>query len=121
MNNSGIAVSSIVRFYKIKIHDIWIVCDDINLPIGKLRIREKGSSGGHNGIKSIISHLGRNDFPRFRIGVGPLPKGADTSAYVLGAFKKKEETVIDEIISKTAKSITYALEHGIKNTMDMFN
>ena len=77
MNNSGISVGEIARFYKIEPRDILVVVDDINLPLGRMRIRSKGSAGGHNGLKSVIAHLGSADFPRLRVGVDPCPPHYD--------------------------------------------
>ncbi|HCA67737.1 MAG TPA: aminoacyl-tRNA hydrolase, partial [Candidatus Jacksonbacteria bacterium] len=109
MNNSGEAVLKIARFYKIKLDRIWIVYDDIDLQLGTLRIRKKGSSGGHNGVQSIIDKLGSREFQRFRLGVGPVPSEIDPADFVLSNFLKEEQKTADEMISSAALAITSAL------------
>jgi len=109
MNNSGEAVLKISRFYKIQLERIWIVYDDIDLQLGTLRIRKKGSSGGHNGVQSIIDKLGSREFQRFRLGVGPVPSEIDPADFVLSNFLKEEQKTADEMISSAALAITSAL------------
>ena len=99
MNNSGISVRQAAAFYKIPAEEILVVSDDINLPLGKMRLRAKGSAGGHNGLKSIIAHLGSQDFPRLRIGVDPCPPNFDQAAWVLGHFSKSDRATVDKAIS----------------------
>ena len=95
MNLSGESVWSLVYFYKIMPEDeLLIIYDDVSLDVGQLRIRKKGSAGGHNGIKSIISHLGSSEFPRIKVGVGEKPKDYDLADYVLGKFSKAERAVM---------------------------
>lgn len=105
MNESGQAVAKIARFYKIPLERIWIVYDDIDLPLGTLRIRKSGSSGGHNGAQSIIEALGSNKFPRFRLGIGPVPSGVDPADFVLSPFTKEEQKTTDEMIQRAASAI----------------
>ncbi len=102
MNNSGVAVGEFVRFYKIELADILIVTDDINLPLGRMRIRSKGSAGGHNGLKSIIAHLGSQEFSRLRIGVDPCPQGHDLISWVLGNFSSSERLMIDRSVERAS-------------------
>ena len=102
MNLSGESLRPIMDFYKLEPEDFIIIHDDIDLDVGRLRIRRKGSAGGHNGLKSIISHLGSMDFPRVKIGVGEKPKGYDLADYVLGHFYKRRtgqslRNVFDEV------------------------
>lgn len=112
MNNSGEAVRDIVSFYKIPPQNIIVLVDDINFDTGVLRIRPKGSDGGHNGLKSIIYHLNSDQFPRIRIGVGAKPHpDADLAAHVLGRFSKDEISVLDN----SAKNVCEAIKLIIKN------
>ena len=97
MNLSGESIRSLVDYYKIDgEHELLVIYDDINLGVGQLRIREKGSAGGHNGIKNIIAHLGTQVFPRIRVGVGEKPSRYDLADYVLGHFSRAEKELMDE-------------------------
>ena len=122
MNLSGESVRELVDYYKIDPEDeLIIIYDDINLAPGKLRIREKGSAGGHNGIKSIISNLGTQEFSRIRIGVGEKPKGWDLADYVLGRFSKEEEPTIREALQNTVQACSTILNEDIRTAMNKFN
>ncbi|MCR5149045.1 MAG: aminoacyl-tRNA hydrolase [Eubacterium sp.] len=121
MNLSGEAVGEIVRFYKLSPADIIILYDDIDLDIGKLRIRAKGSAGGHNGIKSIISHIGTETFDRVRIGVGHKPEGWDLADFVLSRFSKDELPIVRESVSRAADAIEVMITSGIEAAMNKFN
>ena len=121
MNLSGEAVRELKDFYKVKNDDIIIIYDDISLDVGQLRIRKKGSAGGHNGIKSIISHLNSEEFPRIKIGVGDKPKGWDLADYVLGRFSDEENTVIREVLKRTSDACTYMITQGMDASMNQFN
>ncbi len=122
MNLSGESVQELVHYYKIDIaSELIVIYDDISLPPGKLRIRAKGSAGGHNGVKSIISCLGSDTFPRIRIGVGEKPAGWDLADYVLGRFPGKEEPAIREALAKVAKACGVMMEQGIGAAMNQFN
>ncbi len=116
MNLSGKAVRVLVDFYHIAPADLWIIYDDIDLPLGTIRIREKGSAGTHNGMKSIIEHLGTENFPRIRIGVenrgSELRKKRDLSSYVLSDFHKEEKKDIKDAISRGISALEYALTHN---------
>jgi PTH1 family peptidyl-tRNA hydrolase len=98
MNLSGESVRELVDFYKVNPEEVIIIYDDISLAVGQLRLRAKGSAGGHNGIKSIISHLGTQEFPRIKVGVGDKPKGWDLADYVLSRFNDEEQPRIREAI-----------------------
>ncbi|MEK7075538.1 MAG: aminoacyl-tRNA hydrolase, partial [Patescibacteria group bacterium] len=100
MNDSGVAATSLVRGLKISLENLVVVCDDIDLPIGRIRIRKKGSSGGHKGIESIIQHLKSNEFPRLRLGIGKSPQGMDPKEYVLKNFTKEENLLVKKAIDK---------------------
>lgn len=121
MNNSGECVREAADFYKVENEDIAVICDDINLDVGRLRIRAKGSAGGHNGLKSIIAHLGGEDFPRFRVGVGKKPDGWDLADHVLSRFPKEDDDVIREVIKRTADAIAEWLASDIGTSMNRYN
>ncbi|MAF14248.1 MAG: aminoacyl-tRNA hydrolase [Parcubacteria group bacterium] len=122
MNNSGQAVKSLLNFYKIKSPDLWVIHDDIDLPIGKIRISQNSSAAGHNGIKSIINELGTKEFVRFRIGIQPLtPMKVPTDKYVLQKINKTDKVKVDEVVQKTIAAIDLALDQGISETMNEFN
>lgn len=121
MNNSGLAVREAAVFYKVPADHIIIIYDDIALPLGQLRLRKSGSAGGHNGIKSIISHLGTQDFPRIRIGVGSNKGEGDLVDYVLGVFSKEEQKTIDEATDRAAEAVQCILEEGMEKAMNRFN
>lgn len=117
MNNSGICVSQIVNFYKIETSNILVIHDDMDLKLGEVRFRIKGSSGGHNGIKSIISMLGTQDFKRIKIGIGK-PDEITTVDYVLGKFSKKEKTLIDEATGFVNRFLKEYIESNESNAFD---
>ncbi len=122
MNLSGESVRELVDYYKIDPEEeLIVVYDDINLAPGKLRIRPKGSAGGHNGIKNIIAHLGTQVFPRVRIGVGEKPKGWDLADYVLGRFSGEEEPVIREALDKAAQACVEIMNEDVSSAMNKFN
>jgi len=122
MNLSGESVRQLVDYYKIDPgEELIVIYDDVALEPGKLRIRAKGSAGGHNGIKNIISHLGSQEFMRIRIGVGEKPKGWDLADYVLGRFPKEEEPTIREALEKAADACSVIMTAGINAAMNQFN
>lgn len=105
MNASGEAVKKLLAFYKLSATDIFVLCDDVDLPCGVVRLREKGSAGTHNGLKSIIEQIGEG-FPRLRIGIGPKPEGEDLAAWVLSAPPQSEREKIEEALQKLPEMIT---------------
>jgi PTH1 family peptidyl-tRNA hydrolase len=128
MNLSGEAVATLVRHYHISRGDLIIIYDDLDIPLGKIRIRERGSSGGHKGVKSIISKLGGQDFPRIRVGIAPLDVRADTLfretdtiEYVLSDFTAKEKTVVKEVYSEVADAVDCIITEGVTAAMNRFN
>jgi PTH1 family peptidyl-tRNA hydrolase len=122
VNLSGQAANSIVKRKKIDLKDLLVVCDDINLSLGEIRIRGKGSDGGHNGLRSIIDALGSQAFARLRIGVGsPAQRAGGLSHYVLGRFNRQENKVISETIEKAAGASELWIEEGIERAMNRFN
>jgi PTH1 family peptidyl-tRNA hydrolase len=122
MNLSGESVRELVDYYKINPkEELIVIYDDINLAVGKLRIRAKGSAGGHNGIKNIIAHLGGQEFPRIRIGVGEKPAGWDLVDHVLGRFPKEEEPVVREALQNAVKACEVILAQDVNVAMNQFN
>jgi len=122
MNNSGMAVGSVSRFYRIPIERILVVYDELALPLGTIRIREKGSSAGHNGVKSIISHVGTQNFPRIRVGIDQPPQGRHGQIdWVLNRFTADEQKVVDEVISRAADAVEAILSGGIERAMNFYN
>jgi PTH1 family peptidyl-tRNA hydrolase len=127
MNGSGSAVSLISQFYKIDPSDIWIIHDEIDLPLGGMKIRFAGASAGHKGVESIIKHLGTDKFWRFRMGIGPQKEktqGRKVRAiddYVLGEFSEGERGKAREIIKKSVKAVQDGLEDGLEKAMNRFN
>ena len=122
MNNSGEAVAEAARFYKIPPQNIIVLSDDISLDVGKTRIRRKGSAGGHNGIKSIISHLGAENFPRVKIGVGKKPNPEyDLAAWVLGRFPKEQEADLKSALENSTKAIRLIVAGKIDEAMNKYN
>jgi len=121
MNNSGVAVASLVRRLKIPLKNLVVVCDDIDLPLGRIRIRRKGGSGGHKGLASINQHLKSNEFPRLRIGIGRPSQGMDPKKYVLQDFTKEENLLIKKAIDKAGEALIFLGEEGIIPAMNKYN
>ncbi len=122
MNESGQAVGQAARFYKIPPERVLVVSDDINLPCGRLRVRAKGSAGGHNGLKSIIAHLGSEDFPRIRVGVGAPPHGGDEQIdWVLGVPRNADWDAFSAACTRAARAVEDYILVGPEKTMEMYN
>lgn len=122
MNLSGEAVKLAGGFYKIPPERILVISDDIALPVGKLRIREKGSAGGHNGLKNIIAHLGTDSFPRIKVGVGaPKGPGQDQIDHVIGNFSQSEQKIIDEAVETALKAVECIIEKGVSEAQNRYN
>ncbi|MGN0636683.1 MAG: aminoacyl-tRNA hydrolase [Acutalibacteraceae bacterium] len=122
MNNSGESVRAAADFYKIPPEHVLVIFDDISLPCGKLRIRRKGSAGGHNGIKSITAHLGSDAFPRIKLGVGEKPDPQwDLADWVLSNFKKEELTALREASDKACDAVEKIVCGGIEQAMSLYN
>ena len=121
MNLSGECVREVADFYKLNPDEIIIICDDINLDVGRLRIRKKGSAGGHNGLKNIIAHLGTEEFPRIRVGVGEKTEGWDLADYVLARFDKDSEPVIREALANVVGAVETWISEGIDAAMNRYN
>ena len=122
MNNSGESLAEVMRFYKLDPEeDLMVIFDDISLAPGKIRIRKKGSAGGHNGIKSIIAHLGTQDFPRIKVGVGEKPQGWDLADHVLGHFSKEERVLVEDAIRDAVDAAGKMLRDEIDQAMNEYN
>ena len=121
MNKSGKAVSALMNAYDLSLDDIVIIYDDLDLPPGKIRIKRKGSSGGHNGLKSIIYHLESNNFTRIRIGIGRPPQGVDVADYVLGYFDDEEEKIINESITDVIDAVKLIKDESVQIAMNNYN
>jgi peptidyl-tRNA hydrolase, PTH1 family len=121
MNLSGQSVRATIDWFKLAPESVLVVYDDLDLPLGKIRLRLSGSAGGHNGIKSIISHLGTQKFPRVRIGIGKSAGEKDTISHVLGKFSGAETPVINEVIYLVNDAIELGLKQGIEQAMNLYN
>ncbi|NLM43370.1 MAG: aminoacyl-tRNA hydrolase [Clostridiales bacterium] len=121
MNLSGESILDVVEYYKIPIENLIVIYDDVDLPKGVLRIRQKGSAGSHNGMKSIIYLLQRDDFPRIRIGIGKQPEYMDLADYVTGKFTKDEIPIMAEAAKKAAEAVQEIIVKGIASAMNKFN
>ena len=120
MNVSGEVVGPMARFYKIAPEEILVVLDDMALPLGKLRMRPSGSAGGHNGLKSILQHLGTQEVPRLRIGIGGVEQGA-AIGHVLGQFAPEEKAPLAESLGRAVEAIDFARRNGLPAAMNQFN
>jgi PTH1 family peptidyl-tRNA hydrolase len=121
MNLSGEAVRAISDYYKIPAEDILIIFDDTTLDVGRMRIRKKGSAGGHNGIKSIIAHLGTTEFPRVKIGIGAKREGQDLADYVLSRFPKEDKEALKEVLEDTKNAVELIVQDDIEEAMNRYN
>ena len=121
MNRSGESVQQLARFYQIASEDVVVVCDDMNLPLGRLRWRARGSSGGQKGLADILQRLGTDKVPRLRLGVGRPPGQMDASSWVLARFRSEERTEAEMMTKFAADSIECWVAEGIVNTMNRFN
>ena len=121
MNLSGESVREAADFYKVDPEHIIVIYDDISLDVGQLRIRKKGSAGGHNGIKNIIAHLDTTVFPRIKVGVGEKPKNYDLADYVLGHFSKQERELMEEGYEHASDAVEQIVQGEIEAAMNVFN
>lgn len=122
MNLSGESIRPVVDYYKVDAgQDLIVISDDISLPPGQLRVRKKGSAGGHNGLKNIIKLLGSEDFKRVRMGVGEKPKDYDLADWVLGHFSKEDRKAVDEAVAKAVRAVEIMMTVGTDAAMNEFN
>lgn len=122
MNLSGRAVSAVCRFYKIPPEEILVICDDVDLPLGRIRFRAQGSAGGHNGLKSIIAELGTDAFPRLKVGIGRAEDTRrDVVDHVLGRFEPGEQEILEKTLQDSVRAVECALDRGLTAAMNEFN
>lgn len=121
MNNSGIAVREILNFYKLPIDNLIVIVDDVDIEFADIRIRQKGSAGSHNGLKSIIYHIRDDNFPRVKIGIGKKHPEQDLADFVLSRFSKEEERDIADSILNAAQAVESMIRDGIEEAMNKFN
>ena len=122
MNLSGESVRELIDYYKVdETTELIVISDDISLEVGQLRIRKKGSAGGHNGLKNIIAHLGHDQFIRVKMGVGEKPKGWDLADYVLGHFTNDERKIMDEAAGRAADAIRMIITQDAEAAMNEYN
>lgn len=121
MNESGRMAGDLARFRKIPPGDVLVCYDDFALPLPKLRIRLKGSAGGHNGMQSIIDHLGTQEVPRLRVGIGPVPAGRDPADFVLSRFRPDERKGLESALDDAVSAIATAADAGVEAAMNRFN
>ena len=121
MNNSGVAVKDVMKNWNINLSELYLIVDDVDLPLGKIRIRPKGGDGCHKGMESAIYHLGNNGFPRIRFGIATDDKLRPAENYVLKSFNKKNQILANEMIVKTADAVESIINNGIVKTMNFFN
>ena len=122
MNLSGEAVRPAADFYKVSPDHVLVISDDVALPVGKLRVRRGGSAGGHNGLKDIIRHLGTDQFPRVKVGVGEKPHpDYDMADWVLGKFQGEDKKIIDQAVKRAADAVELLLSQGVDKAMSRYN
>ncbi|MEJ2149657.1 MAG: aminoacyl-tRNA hydrolase [Chloroflexota bacterium] len=121
MNKSGISVAALRRFYKVADENLLVIFDDLDLPVGTIRIRPFGGSSGHNGMKSLIERLGTQGFPRLRIGIGKPPGKMDPARYVLKDFDKDQRPIIEQVCDQAARAVETWIEYGIESAMTEYN
>jgi PTH1 family peptidyl-tRNA hydrolase len=121
MNLSGTSVQEAMSFYKLAGEDLLVICDDLNLPVGKLRFRSRGSSGGQKGLENIIRRLATEEFSRLRIGVGAAPEGWNWADYVLGKFSPQERPLVEEATWSAADAVVAWANQGIEFCMNQYN
>ncbi len=121
MNRSGEAARSMLRYLPMSSEDLLVVYDDMDLPLGRIRLRARGSAGGHRGMQSVLDQLGRDDFFRLRVGIGRPPGGEDPTDFVLSPFLPKEEDVVERVVSRAAEAVESLIRDGARQTMETFN
>lgn len=121
MNLSGESIRELVSWYKVEQKNIIVIYDDVSMPVGSLRIREKGSAGGHNGIKSIILNLNSDEFPRFKLGINEKPSEYNLADYVLGKFTSTEQKVMFDTFEKVNLAVEEFITNGIQSAMNKYN
>lgn len=121
MNNSGQAVKKLMDYYAVPSEDVYVFYDDVDVEVGKIRIRQKGGAGSHNGMRSMVQELQSKEFPRFRIGIGPQNPYIDMVDFVLGKFTKEEQVKVEKSIDSACDALVLSVEDGIEIAMSQFN
>ncbi len=121
MNHSGMAVSDCLKRWEVRPEELLVICDDLYLPLGRIRIRNKGSDGGHNGLKSIIAEIGTTDFPRLRMGIGQPQPNYSAEEYVLEPFARTERKTVRQMIKTAAEAADSCIIEGVEKAMNRFN
>jgi PTH1 family peptidyl-tRNA hydrolase len=121
MNLVGQSVAALARFHRVELPDLIVICDELDLPLGTIRLRPGGGSAGHNGLRSIFEHLGSQDFPRLRIGIGRPPGRMDPADYVLQDFTAAEQAILSETLDRAADSLRTFADEGIEPAMSRYN
>jgi PTH1 family peptidyl-tRNA hydrolase len=121
MNNSGMAVLDLYNFYKMPIENIIVIVDDVDIDFGAVRVRAKGSGGTHNGLKSIVYQLQRDDFPRIKVGIGKAKEDMDLADFVLSRFSQEDRTIIEEAIKKAARAAELIVKYDVNKAMNEIN
>jgi PTH1 family peptidyl-tRNA hydrolase len=120
MNRSGEAVKKTTDFFHLGMEDVIVVHDDLDLPFGRFRFKQRGGDGGHQGVRSIIERMGGNSFLRLKVGIGRPPQGMDSADYVLDAFDRTEQSLLDQILYQAAESLKVVLLEGLQKAMNQF-
>lgn len=121
VNVSGTAVADLRRRHRLRLENLLVVFDDLDLPVGRIRLRAQGGGGGHNGMRSIIASLGSEEFPRLRVGIGRPPEGVDPAAYVLSRFTAEEQPKVAAAVERAADAVEVFVRRGIETAMSAFN
>ena len=121
MNRSGEAIRAVIDWYKLPPESVLVIYDDMDLPIGKIRLRLAGSAGGHNGMKSAIAHLNTTNFPRLRIGIGRSERSPNAISHVLGKFSAQENQLMPEVLKLVVDSVELSLKQGFEKSMSLYN
>ena len=121
MNLSGVAVAALVKKHRVSPDDLLVVFDDLDLELGRIKIKADGSAGGHNGIKSVIGSIGRDDFCRLRLGIGRPKKGADIAGYVLSDFPKRDMKTVESLKENAGQAMELWIKEGVSKSMNILN
>lgn len=121
VNASGMAVQDLKRRYRVKPSDLFLIVDDLDLPLGRLRLRQKGTAGGHNGLRSVIEALGTDRFPRMRVGIGRPPGKTDAADHVLARFSAEERQMLNDALDRAVEALEVAIVDGVDVAMNRFN
>lgn len=121
MNLSGLAVKQIVAAYRVPLRSLLVVSDDLDIPVGQIRLRKSGSAGTHRGLRSVVAEIGTTAFPRLRVGIGPLREGQDAAEFVLSPFSRDELPLVEEALTKAGEALEMVLDGRVDEAMNTFN